>query len=134
MDTGGGGSGSGGLNGGGAFGKKGFDAGDFAAQEMQAGRVFQLADLLLDAQVEHFLAQFAAAGAQFLDGKLAEFLDLHNSCGSVGLDGGGAGDEAGAQAELVGGQAAGLLGGRLVDAGDFKQHVSGQHDGDPEFG
>jgi hypothetical protein len=120
MGTGGDDSGSGGLDGGGAFGKKGFDAGDLAAQEVQAGRVFQLADLLLHAQVEHFLAQFTAACAQFLDGKLTEFLGLHNGFGSVGLNGGSAGDEAGAQAKLVGGQAAGLLGGRLVDAGDFK--------------
>ena len=77
MDTGGGGSGSGGLDGGGAFGKKGFDAGDLAAQEMQAGRVFQLADLLLDAHVEHFLAQFAAAGAQFVFNPRAIVLHWH---------------------------------------------------------
>ena len=71
MGTGGNVSGSGGLDGGGAFGKEGFNAGDLAAQEVETSRIFQLADLLLNAQVEHFLAQFAAACAQFLNGKLA---------------------------------------------------------------
>ena len=44
-----------------------------------------------------------------------------------------AGDEAAAEAELRGGETAGLAGGGLVHAGNFKKHMAGKDDGHPEF-
>ena len=64
-------------------------------------RLFQLARLLLDPEVENFLSGLALARLEFLDGEFLYFGDLHDQllCGTM------AREEACADGELVSGQA-----------------------------
>src|SRR5690606_24295535 len=54
-------------------GEEGLDPGHLAAGGADAGRILELAGLLLDAEHERFLFQFAAAGRRLVDGQLAQF-------------------------------------------------------------
>ena len=63
----------------GALGKDGFNPSHIAAEAFDAGWVFQLTTLLLDAQIEHFMTHLAALRSQFVNGEFSEFFDLHTS-------------------------------------------------------
>ncbi|HEY5769998.1 MAG TPA: hypothetical protein VIS71_09145, partial [Terrimicrobium sp.] len=42
-------------------------------------RLFELTTLLLNAQIEYFLPDFALAGVEFLQGKFLNFGDFHGA-------------------------------------------------------
>ncbi len=118
------------------------DFGFLAAHDADASGVFQLTGGLLEAEVESFLLELAEANLKFVSGKFAGlcfgFLGGH---GIDGLNLGNpdesgvriAGDEAGADAELVGGEAHGFAGCRFRDATDFEKHVARADHSDPTF-
>ena len=77
-----------GLLGSGCFGpgfliQDGFEAGHLATDHTDLARLFELAALLLDAQMEALLAQLVFAGGEFLVAEVANFFDLHKLGGAM---------------------------------------------------
>ncbi len=61
----------------GAVGKHRLDPRDLAAQQTQAARLFELAALLLQTQVQTLLTQVAPLGQQLVRAHFADFFDFH---------------------------------------------------------
>ena len=59
------------------FCENGIDAGCVSPERTQHVRLFQLARLLLNPQVENFLSHFAFTGLEFLDSEFLDFGDFH---------------------------------------------------------
>jgi hypothetical protein len=60
------------------FCENGVDAGYVPAERTQHVRLFQLARLLLNPQVENFLPHFAFARLEFFDGEFLNLGDFHS--------------------------------------------------------
>ncbi|MCX7869079.1 MAG: hypothetical protein N2322_03915, partial [Terrimicrobiaceae bacterium] len=68
-------------------GEDSFDAGDVAAEHAQHVWALELAGLLLNAQIEHLMAEVTLACLQLLNGQILKFRDFHggsSACGSPG--------------------------------------------------
>ena len=57
--------------------EEGFHARGLAAQGADEGLLFQLSALLLQTEVEYFVAQLAFAAAEFIHTEFGDFLGLH---------------------------------------------------------
>jgi hypothetical protein len=110
----------------------GLDTSHLTTEDVKAGRVFELADLLLNTEVQHFLAQFAAASTELFDGHLTELFSQHG-VSKIELVGDGAGHKASAKTQFVGSEAAGFTCDGFSHARHFKKHVTWKNHSYPEF-